>query len=192
MATGRELARRRSLLDAAIAEIGARRSTSVTVGQIAERAGVSSALAHHYFGTKQNLLVAAMRRILGIYADEVRAELGRATDPEARVAAIVRASFAASNFRPDVVRTWLALYLTAQTEPEAARLFAVYRRRLRSNLAHALAPDFGDRRHEIAETVAAMIDGLYIRSALADAPPVPDPEALVLACLDGLRRGHAR
>lgn len=185
---GTENARRASLIEAAIAEIGEKRSTNVTVGEIARRAGVSSALAHHYFGTKQQILLSAMRRILWIYGDEARAELAAASGRRERLSAIVRASFAPSNFRPEVVRTWLILYLTAQNEPEAARLLAIYRRRLRSNLLHELRPLAGARASEIAETVAAMIDGLYIRRALEEAPSDIDPTELVLTNLGTLLR----
>ncbi len=187
----RETLRRASLLDAAIAEIGIRRSSKVTVGEIARRAGVSSALAHHYFGTKQNLLVSAMRRILTDYSEAVRRELRAASSPEERVAGIVRASFARENFRPDVVQTWLVLYLTAQTEPDAARLLSIYRKRLRSNLSHDLRPLVGDRSRDVAEIVAAMIDGFYIRRALHDEVDAAAPEDLVMDCLNRLREAPA-
>ncbi|WP_295317559.1 TetR family transcriptional regulator, partial [Roseobacter sp.] len=49
---GMEPIRRSALVDATIAEIGVRGSLDVTVGQIARRAGMSTALAHHYFGGK--------------------------------------------------------------------------------------------------------------------------------------------
>ena len=67
--TGMEPMRRRALIDAAIAAIGARGSLDVTMSDIASRAGVSSALAHHYFGAKEGLLQATMRQIL---IDEIR------------------------------------------------------------------------------------------------------------------------
>ncbi|AHM04613.1 HTH-type transcriptional regulator BetI [Roseibacterium elongatum DSM 19469] len=47
-----EAIRRGELVEAAIHEIGARGSLNVTVGQIARRAGVSPALAFHYFKGK--------------------------------------------------------------------------------------------------------------------------------------------
>ena len=49
---GMETQRRSALVEATIHEIGARGSLDVTVNQIAKRAGMSSALAHHYFGSK--------------------------------------------------------------------------------------------------------------------------------------------
>ncbi len=59
--------RRQALVQATIAEIGAAGSLDVTVAQIARRAGVSSALAHHYFGGKDQIFLAAMRHILTAY-----------------------------------------------------------------------------------------------------------------------------
>jgi len=61
---GMEPLRRASLIEATISEIGTRGSLDVTVSQIAKRAGMSSALAHHYFGGKDQIFNAAMRQIL--------------------------------------------------------------------------------------------------------------------------------
>ena len=61
---GMEPIRRRALIDAAIAAIGERGSLDVTVSQIARRAGVSSALAHHYFGNKEEIYIAVLSRTL--------------------------------------------------------------------------------------------------------------------------------
>jgi TetR/AcrR family transcriptional repressor of bet genes len=58
---------RARLVQATIHEIGAAGSLDVTVGQIAKRAGVSPALAFHYFGGKDRLFLAAMRAILSVY-----------------------------------------------------------------------------------------------------------------------------
>ena len=61
---GMEPVRRRALIDATIAAIGGRGSVDVTMSEIAGIAGVSSALAHHYFGAKTDLLQATMRHLL--------------------------------------------------------------------------------------------------------------------------------
>ncbi|PWK60571.1 choline-binding transcriptional repressor BetI [Roseicyclus mahoneyensis] len=161
-----------ALVNATIEQIGRKGSLDVTVSQIAKAAGVSSALAHHYFGSKDELFLAAMRAILSEFGAEARRELARASTPQARLSAIVRASFGGQNFRPEVVAAWLNFYVLAQTQPQAARLLAVYQRRLVSNLTHALRPLAADPT-TAARTAAALIDGLYIRHALASAGP-PD------------------
>ncbi len=167
---GMEPIRRDALVKATIEEVGLQGSLDVTVSRIARRAGVSSGLAHHYFGGKDDLLFAAMRHILAMYGAGVRAELARARTPEDRLAGIIRASFGPDNFEPEVIAAWLAFYVHAQSDPGARRLLRVYQGRLGSNLSHALRPLAGDRAPDIAWTLASMIDGLYIRHALGGAP----------------------
>ena len=168
---GMEPIRRAALVKATIAEIGAHGTLDVTVSQIARRAGMSSALAHHYFGGKEQILVAAMRYVMGVYAAEVRGALAMADTPAARVEAIVRASFSERNFRHDTVAGWMNFYVLAQTSNEARRLLGVYHRRLRSNLCHSLRPLVGRRADEASERVAALIDGVYLRQSLGHGQP---------------------
>jgi TetR/AcrR family transcriptional regulator, transcriptional repressor of bet genes len=164
---GMEPIRKAALVNATIAEIGRTGSLDVTVSQIAKRAGMSSALAHHYFGGKEAMFLAAMRHVLTLYGAEVRGALAVADGPEARVQAIVRASFTPANFRREVVGAWLNFYVMAQTMPEAKHLLSVYHARLRSNLRYGLRPLVGARAHEVAEALAALIDGVYLRQVLA-------------------------
>ena len=163
---GMEPIRKAALVNATISEIGRTGSLDVTVSQIAKRAGMSSALAHHYFRGKEAMFLAAMRHVLTLYGAEVRGALAVAQGPEARVQAVVRASFSLANFRREVIGAWLNFYVMAQTMPEAARLLDVYQGRLRSNLRHDLRPLVGPRAAAVAEALAALIDGVYLRQAL--------------------------
>ena len=163
---GMEPRRRAALVAATVDEIAEAGTLDVTVGQIARRAGMSSALAHHYFGGKADIFLAAMRQILRDFGAEVRRGLSQATTPRARAIAVIEASFSDICFSPETVSAWMTLYAQAQTNAEMLRLLRLYQRRLKSNLSHALR---GITRHPEAdaETLAALIDGLYLRSALA-------------------------
>lgn len=163
---GMEPIRREALVKATIAEIGAHGSLDVTVSQIAKRAGMSSALAHHYFGGKEQIFVAAIRHVMNVYAAEVRGALAMASGHEARIGAIVRASFSARNFRRNTVASWMNFYVLAQSAPEAARLLELYHKRMRSNLAHDLRPLVGARAGDVAGRIAGLIDGVYLRQSL--------------------------
>ena len=163
---GMEPLRRASLVEATIAEIGRAGSLDVTVGQIAKTAGMSTALAHHYFGGKNQIFLAAMRHILTEYGAVVRASLGRANTPMSRAEAIITASFDETCFAPATVAAWMTLYAAAPTQPQMTQLLAVYQSRLRSNLTHALRPLTATPQAH-AETLAALIDGLYLRAALS-------------------------
>jgi TetR/AcrR family transcriptional repressor of bet genes len=178
--------RREAIVKATIQEVARSGSLEVTVAQIARRAGVSSALAHHYFGSKEAIFVAAMRHVLIVYGAEVRGALATADSPRGRLEAVVRASFGVSSFRRESVAAWLNFYVLAQTMPEARRLLALYHRRLRSNLLHALRPLVGARAEAVAEGLGALIDGVYLRQALSATPP--DPKAAAALVLNHLSK----
>ncbi|MBC7478302.1 MAG: transcriptional regulator BetI [Pseudorhodobacter sp.] len=167
---GMEPIRKAALVKATIVEIGRAGSLDVTVAQIARRAGMSSALAHHYFGSKEEIFLAAMRHILTLYGAEVRGALALAEGPEGRLRAVLAASFSPANFRREAVGAWLNFWVLAQTVPEARRLLAVYQRRLRSNLLAGLRPLAGARAPAIADGLGALVDGLYLRAVLKSGP----------------------
>ena len=167
---GMETQRRSALVEATIHEIGARGSLDVTVNQIAKRAGMSSALAHHYFGSKEQMFNAAMRHILSLYGAEVRGALTMAKTPRERIEAIIRASFSPRQFQPECVSAWLNFYVQAHKSEAARRLLNIYQWRMRSNLRHAVRQATGGDGRTLTRGLAAMIDGLYLRQALANEP----------------------
>ena len=182
---GMEPVRRKALISAVIETIHDRGLGQVTMGEIARRAGVSAGLAHHYFGNKNQLLIATMRHLLSELGDEIQQRLAKAETASERIRAIVEGNFSACQFRPAVISAWLAFYVEAQTDPEAHRLLRVYQRRLESNLLHALQELVSrERAVEIAEMAAALIDGVWIRRSLAGEQPDPDSAvALVEAAI---------
>ncbi|WP_147103515.1 transcriptional regulator BetI [Tateyamaria sp. syn59] len=186
---GMEPIRRAALVQATIAEIGEAGSLDVTVGQIAKRAGMSTALAHHYFGGKHQIFLAAMEQILRDFGVEVVEALRDARTPRGRAEALIEASFAPSSFAPATVGAWMTLYAHATTHPETHRLLVLYQRRLRSNLTHALrgisSDPYGD-----AEMLGALIDGLYLRAALAKDASRDAAKATALRALDTLTGQH--
>ncbi|WP_157084220.1 choline-binding transcriptional repressor BetI [Sediminimonas qiaohouensis] len=187
---GMEPIRRAALVKATIDAIGEAGTLDVTVAQIARRAGMSSALAHHYFGGKEQIFLAAMRHTLTVYGAEVRGALAMADTAHARVEAIVRASFSDSNFRREVIATWLNFYVLAQTSAQANRLLCIYQHRLRSNLSHALRSLVGARAGQVADRLAALIDGFYLRHTLGR--DNPDGGAAVAQVLRSLSLELAR
>ena len=168
---GMEPVRRKALVDAALRAIGHHGSLAVTMSEIAREAGVSPALAHHYFGSKEQLLIATIRNLMQALRRDAAAALALARTPRERVSAVIRVNFQADQFAPETVAAWLAFYSEAQRSEEVRRLLVIYARRLHSNLMSGLAPlcprcDAG----RIADGAAALIDGLYIRQSLRAAP----------------------
>lgn len=188
---GMEPLRRRALIDAAVLAIGERGSLDVTMSEIATRAGVSAALAHHYFGGKDHLLEATMRHILRELGRDSVAALAGVADPLGRVSAVIAVNFAHSQFRRETIAAWLAFYVEAQRSAPMRRLLRVYTRRLHSNLMSGLRELLPAREAErTAEGIAALIDGLYIRRALVDG--APDAASAVALVEDYLETRLAR
>jgi TetR/AcrR family transcriptional repressor of bet genes len=182
---GMEPLRRRALIDATISAIGERGSLDVTMSEIAGRAGVSSALAHHYFGAKDELLQATMRHLLAELNADTRHALSVSRTPRQRVIAVIAVNFSDKQFQPETIAAWLAFYVEAQKSTALRRLLRVYARRLHSNLMSGLSglmsqADAG----RAAEAIAALIDGFYIRRALKQGEP--DAESAIALVTDYL------
>lgn len=178
---GMQPVRRRSLIDAAITLIGEAGSLDVPVKDIAVRAGMSPALAFHYFDGKDGIILETMRHLLREFSKDIRMALKEASSPQERLDAIIRASFGASQFDRNTIAAWLVFYLKSYSSPPAARLLAVYTARLRSNLTHALcslAPRA--EAEQLAESLASLIDGIYIRHSLR--PQGPDANEAIKLC----------
>jgi TetR/AcrR family transcriptional repressor of bet genes len=178
--------RRRALIGAALREISDHGSLEVTVAQIAGRAGVSPALAHHYFGGKDDLILATMGHLLAEFRAVLVERLRQAQGPRQRLSAVIGASFGPEQFHRATISAWLTFYAWALSSPGAARLLRIYQHRLQSNLVHDLrrlvAPAEAAR---IAEGAGALIDGVYLRQALKGRPTRPDAAiAIVESYLD--------
>lgn len=159
--------RRRQLIDAAIASIHEYGLADTTVARIARKAGVSPGIVHHYFTGKEELLFETMRQLLADLRADVVARYARAHTPFERLNAAIDACFGDVQFSPEVVAAWLGLYGTARQSQRLQTILTIYHRRLRSNLMNdlrALVPPAEAAR--IAEGIAAMIDGLWVRYAL--------------------------
>ncbi|MFD1794489.1 transcriptional regulator BetI [Paracoccus aurantiacus] len=167
----RQTTRKTDLINAAIQTIARSGTLDVTVADIAREAGMSPALAHHYFGSKDQMFLSAMREILRRYGVAVSEALAGATGPRGRLLALLDASLGPEHFDAATVAAWLNFYVLAQQDESAARLLRIYHRRLRSNLLAELRLLLTDRAKPVAETLGALIDGVYLRKALeVDAP----------------------
>jgi len=178
---GAEPERRMALISAAIDMIGDHGSLDVPVKQIASRAGMSSALAFHYFGGKDGIVTETMRHLLREFTSALTAKLKTADSCQRRLEAVIETSFSPDQFERKTVAAWLVFYLHAYTSPAAARLLSVYRRRLHSNLVSALRPLCeAQNAQETAHGLGALIDGIYIRQGLD--PDGPDAAKAAALC----------
>ena len=172
--------RRKQMVEAAIAVIHEHGFTHATVARIAAQAGISAGMVHHYFADKDDLLFTTMRHLLAELRADAVARLSDAAEPRQRLRAIIDACFGEAQFDERVFSAWLALYGNARQSPRLSSILGIYHRRLKSSLLHELrrlVPELEARR--LAEGLAAMIDGLWLRYALTGKPDEPEtPRAL--------------
>ncbi|GLQ32191.1 transcriptional regulator BetI [Litoribrevibacter albus] len=163
--------RQAQLIEATLVSVARLGLHGTTVNSISKIAGVSAGVISHYFGGKQELLEATVRFLLQSLQDELFARLNEVTkqDPLARLDAIIDANFCQFQIDDDSAKTWMAFWSQAMHEPELARLQRVNERRLHSNLKYSLRPLLdADQVDDAAESIAAMIDGLWLRGALSE------------------------
>ncbi len=163
---GMEDFRKKTLISATLHTIQAKGTIDIRVSDVAKRAGVSSGLAHHYFGSKDRMILAALRHLLTEFRILVLEKLANANTPRERLSAVISASLNQDQFSQENVSAWLIFYAHAQESVEARKLLRVYVKRLQSNLRYNLRPMVGEKSADIAEIVGSLIDGIYIRQAL--------------------------
>lgn len=171
------------ILDAACELIAEEGIDEVRIARVAQRARASSALVHHYFSTREELLEQALVHSFERAGDD-RFGDGDGSEPvsAATLALAIREClpFPGESEREWVL--WVELWLRAVREPSlrpvAAALYDRYRKWLaqmieagEENGEFSLTGDAG----AIADVAMALLDGAGIRAMVAD--PAMDVEA---------------
>ncbi|MCG5513945.1 transcriptional regulator BetI [Ectothiorhodospira shaposhnikovii] len=184
MASGR----RRQLIRATLTAIHQYGMADATIARIARLAGVSSGIISHYFGDKAGLMEATMRYLLQQLGDAV-AERRRKIPPEdvaGHVDAIIDGNFDSSQTNVAAMRAWLEFWAASMHQPALRRLQRVNERRLYANLCHQFRQVLpANQARDAAQSVAALIDGLWLRGALT-------PEGIDIEACRRLARDNAR
>lgn len=142
---------------------------AASIALIAKEAGVSTGIINHYFGGKHGLLEETMREILRQLSQTVTTKL-QALPKNAhqqRINAIVDGNFVGFQAENKVAKTWLAFWSYSVHDPELKRLQRVNEKRLLSHLKIELKALFDNEQAEtIANGIAALIDGIWLRGTL--------------------------
>ncbi|MCY0966277.1 transcriptional regulator BetI [Parathalassolituus penaei] len=161
--------RKPQLIEATMEAINAVGLQKANVVMISGYAGVSPAIINHHFGGKDNLLEATMRSVLKQLSDSIRRQLADVPreDVMGRLNAIVRGNFDDTQVDSRVVKTWLAFWTQSMHNDALFRLQRVNEKRLLSYLTYELCRVLPrERARFVAQTVAALIDGIWLRGAL--------------------------
>ncbi|SRR5581483_3273134 len=161
--------RREQLIRATLETIDQVGLADATIAEIAGRAGLSAGIISHYFGGKDGLLNAAMRRILRQLHDAVAERVAAAGEsPRDKLRAIIDGNFDSTQVNPAAMRVWLTFWAASMHDAQLRRLQHANDRRLQSNLAHYFRRVLpASEAQKAARGLAAMIDGLWLRGSLA-------------------------
>jgi betaine-aldehyde dehydrogenase len=149
-----------------LAEVG---YVGSTLAQIASRADVSPGLVAHYFDDKDGLLEAAFRTLSRRLFEQMDARMRQARTPRGRIQAIIDINLGPQEFTQRTGSAWLAFWGQVPHVAGLKRVQNAYQRRMVSNLRYALVrllPVIEAR--SLAATIAAMIDGVWLRAALSN------------------------
>ncbi len=166
---------RERILGAASELIAADGIESVRIARVATRAGASTALVHHYFSTREELLMEALLRSFEIAAEErFGAEVATDGSAAAAMALVISQNLPApSHDREDWV-LWVELWLRAARDPElrpvAAGLYERYHRWIENVIVAGV--ESGEFRTDdpgrVADQVMALTDGMGLRVLIDD------------------------
>ncbi|OIV35545.1 hypothetical protein BIV57_21010 [Mangrovactinospora gilvigrisea] len=152
MATARRGDRRGEIVRAAFDMIGERGYPNTTLAAVAERVGLTQQGLLHYFPTKEDLLVAVLRR-----RDELDVSGGAVAGPAGVLEALAMLVDVNAS-RPGIVQTFTVLAGESVTDGHPARAYFAERyARVRALLAESLGDEV------TAQLVIAALDGLQIQ-----------------------------
>lgn len=185
---GMKVIRQAQLINATLTVIDRVGLANASLALIAKEAGVSTGIVSHYFGDKNRLLEACMMQILSdLYTALLHQRLKAGQDAEAQVRAIIDGNFDVSQVAAPVLKTWLVFWAESLYQPNLNRLQRINDRRLYSNLAAQFRRVLPVRQaREAASSMAALLDGLWLRLTLAPQPMEQGLEQARMLCYKNL------
>jgi AcrR family transcriptional regulator len=164
----------------------------VRIARVAQRAGASTALVHHYFKTREELLEQALIHSFEQAGDERFGEEARAGGSAIEALALaIRESLPYPGVQHREWVLWVELWLRAVRDPElrpvAARMYERYREWMSGVIAAGVESGEFDAATDVAgaaELAIALLDGSGVRALFED--PAMDVEAARAAVARGL------
>lgn len=148
---------------------------------------MSPGILAYYFKGKDEVLYAMVRFNNRILMEDVVARMRRATTSWERLEAIVEGNFPDHSFTRNIAIAWLSVCAATNVNPNYERLQRLFYSRLVSNLASAFGSLLDkDRLREASISIAAVIDGLWLRKAVGHDVGRDEAVALVLRNLASL------
>jgi AcrR family transcriptional regulator len=158
------------IIDAMRSSVARRGSAGSTFDHVSREAGVSRGLLHYYFGTKEQLLVEAVRRDGELRLQRLETQLSSAQTADDFIALMVQSLQETVREDPEFVTLAFELFTLARRNEDIAQEYTELLRRTREQLAGMLAAAEKEgvvRLHAepevVAETLFSLADGFALR-----------------------------
>ena len=158
------------IVEAMRRSVARRGSAGSTFDHVSREAGVSRGLLHYYFGTKEQLLVEAVRRDCELRLERLEQQLATAKTADDYIALMAKSLQDTLEEEPDFLTLVFELFTLSRRNEDIAVEYAALMRRTREHVAGmlALAENEGVLRlHAEPEAVAEILfsigDGLSLR-----------------------------
>jgi AcrR family transcriptional regulator len=165
---------RERILEAACDLIAADGIDAVRIARVAQRAGASTGLVHHYFSTREELLEQALIHSFALVGLERFPDgVGEAESATAALARAIRECLPEPGRSHRDWVLWVELWLRTVRHPElrptAARLYGRVRDWLAEGITDCGVPPDRDA-GELADRTLALCDGLGVRVLIEEIP----------------------
>jgi AcrR family transcriptional regulator len=158
------------IVDAMRSSVAQRGTAGSTFDRVSREAGVSRGLLHYYFGTKEQLLVEAVRRDCELRLERLESQLSAARTPDDFIGLMAQSLQDTVQEDPDFVTLVFELFTLSRRNADIAVEYAGLMRRTREQVAGMLAVAQREgvlRLHAEPEAVAEILfslgDGFALR-----------------------------
>lgn len=163
--------RHEEFIEATIVTLHARGYRLATMADIARAAGSSAASISYYFGSKEGLMEATMRHLLGKLRDAMVAGYSQAETPRERLYAAMDANFSDALYTVPQCSIWMQFWANAPYSPPLARLHQINRARVKSHFNAELSTLLAAEHVETAcQTLQSYMDGVWLQAAQSEGP----------------------
>ncbi|MEY8801481.1 transcriptional regulator BetI [Leisingera sp. XS_AS12] len=166
--------RNEELIEATIIAVHKRGYGVVTMAEIAREAGASAASINYYFGSKEGLMEATMRHLLGKLRQAMVEGYATANTPRERLYAVMDANFSDGLYTVPQCSIWMQFWANAPYSPRLSRLHRINRARVRSHFLAELRALLPDTQIETArQALQSYMDGVWLQAAQSETPLDP-------------------
>ena len=184
--------RKTAVLDAACRVIADRGADATRFADVATESGVPVSTLQYYFGSREDLLVAAFRHASGAETEALEAEISAMEDPWEQISLIV--TRALGGYQPDApgagrlwIESWHFGLRDAEMRADTLRDYSAWRGLIATAVRRGMASGVfrcGHSADKVGVLAIALVDGMGIPLALGDLEVAgPDAARDVLAVL---------